>query len=116
MKAPPAILQNYAPKITVVRDDLLEGGSKIRFLPFLVAGAQEIVFGGPFCGGAPYALSVLGRETGQRISLFYAKRGKLHERQIKARANGARLFEVAPGYMANVQAKARAYAAQAGAL
>jgi len=113
----PAILERYAPNITVVRDDLLsEGGSKLRFLPFLVAGAHEVVFGGPFCGGAPLALAVLGRESGQRVTLFYAKRKQLHWRQARAQALGAQLREVAPGYMTNVQAKARAYAAQAGAL
>lgn len=113
----PAVLERFAPDITVVRDDLLdEGGSKLRFLPFLCGGAREVVFGGPFCGGAPLALSVLGRETGQRITLFYARRRVLHWRQERARENGARLVFVAPGYMTNVQAKARAYAASAGAL
>lgn len=113
----PAVLEKYAPNITVVRDDLLsEGGSKLRFLPFLVAGAREIVFGGPFCGGAPLALAVLGRETGQRITLFFAKRAKLHWRQQRAQALGAKLQFVSPGYMTVVQARSRAYAAQAGAL
>jgi hypothetical protein len=113
----PAVLSRYAPNITVVRDDLLsEGGSKLRFLPFLVQGAREVVFGGPFCGGAPLALAVLGAHSGQRITLFYAKRKALHWRQARALALGARLEFVSPGYMTNVQAKARAYAAQAGAL
>src|SRR5437899_1772606 len=86
----PAILQCYAPNITVVRDDLLsEGGSKLRFLPFLVAGAKEIVFGGPFCSGAPLALAVLGAHSGQRITLFYAERAATHWRQRRAKALGA---------------------------
>lgn len=110
-----ATLQRYAPNITVVRDDLLPGGSKSRFLPFLVEGAKEVVFGGPFCGGAPYALAVLGKHTGQRVTLFYARRKVLHPRQAAAKALGARIVEVSPGYMTNVQAKARAYAAEAGA-
>ena len=50
----PAVLEKHG-RITVVRDDLLEGGSKLRFLPFLVQGAEEVVFGAPFCGGAPLA-------------------------------------------------------------
>lgn len=102
--------------ITVVRDDLVEGGSKLRFLPFLTAGAKEVVFGGPCCGGAPYALSVLARETGLRVTLFFAKRKQKHWKQRAELRNGARIFEVSPGYMTNVQAKARAYAEQAGAL
>lgn len=114
-RAPP-VLERHG-RITVVRDDLLEGGSKMRFLPYLVEGAREVVFGGPFCGGAPYALSVLGRHTGQRITLFYAARARerWHWRQVEAERNGARLVEIRPGYMTNVQAKARAYAASAGA-
>lgn len=44
-----AVLERYAGDLTVVRDDLLdEGGSKLRFLPFLTEGAEEVVFGGPF--------------------------------------------------------------------
>lgn len=111
----PVVLESYAPQITVVRDDLLEGGSKLRFLPFLVEGAEEIVFGGPFCGGAPLALSVLGKHSGQKVTLFYAKRAQLHPRQARAEANGAKLVHVSPGYMTNVQAKARTYAERAGA-
>jgi hypothetical protein len=115
MKQPPAILERHG-KITVVRDDLLEGGSKTRFLPYLIDGAKEVVFGGPFCGGAPLALSVLGKQLGKRITLFYAARNQLHRRQILAQANGAKLIFVKPGYMTNVQAKARNYAAEQGAL
>jgi hypothetical protein len=112
----PAVIERHSERISVVRDDLLEGGSKQRFLPFLIDGADEIVYGGPFCGGAALALSVLGKHSGQRVTLVYAKRKQWHRRQLAAQANGARIIEVAPGYMTNVQAKARAYAAQAGAL
>lgn len=99
-----------------MRDDLLEGGSKLRFLPFLVQGAKEIVYGAPFCGGAPLALSVLGRESGQRVRIFYAKRGTLHPRQAAVQRNGARIEQVPFGYMTHVQARARAYAQASGAL
>jgi hypothetical protein len=102
--------------LTVVRDDLLEGGSKVRFLPFLIpAGCRELVFGGPFCGGAPWALSVIGRELGIGVTLFYAKRNKLHWRQEAALENGATLFQIPAGRMAVVQHRARSYAAEAGA-
>jgi ribosomal protein L21 len=111
----PAVLEKHG-HITVVREDTLDGGSKLRFLPFLVQGAQEVVFGAPFCGGAPLALSVLGRESGQKITIFYAARKTLHARQEKVKANGARLEFVSPGYMTVVQAKARAYAAASGAM
>jgi ribosomal protein L21 len=111
----PPVLARHG-NLIVVRDDLLDGGTKMRFLPFLVRGAEEIVYGSPFCGGAAVALSVIGRETGQKITLFYAKRSKLHTRQRTALRNGATIYQVPTGYMTNVQAKARAYAAQHGAL
>lgn len=113
-QADPIIEEHHG--ITVVREDLCEGGSKIRFLPYLVGDAKEIVFGGPFCGGAPYALSVWGRKKGVKISLFYAKRKELHRKQKLAFGNGAQIFQVPFGYMTNVQAKARAYAHANGAL
>ena len=110
------VIQQVNNRISVLRDDLLEGGSKSRFLPFLIDyDADELVFGGPFCGGAPLALSVLGRYTGHKISLFYAKRQDLHRRQIQALKNGATIFQVPHGYMSNVQAKARRYAESRGA-
>jgi hypothetical protein len=105
-----------AARIAVVRDDVLEGGSKLRFLPFLVHGAREAVFGGPFCGGAPHALSVWARESGARATLFYAARERLHPRQQAALRNGARLEFVRPGYMTVVQKRARDYAEAAGAM
>lgn len=102
--------------VWVVREDLIDGGSKIRFLPHIVGDAQEIVFGGPFCGGAPYALSVWGRRQKVAISLFYAKRAELHWRQKAAFRNGASIYQVPAGRIAVVQKRARDYAAQAGAL
>lgn len=100
----------------VVREDLLDGGSKVRFLPHIVQGAKEIVFGGPFCGGAPYALSVYGRRKSVAITLFYAKRKELHWRQLAALRNGATIYQVPAGRMNVVQHRARHYAADHGAL
>lgn len=108
------IIQTYQ-GIRVVREDLLPGGAKMRFLPYIIDQGRELVFGGPFCGGAPYALSEIGKRTKQKVTLFYAARAELHPRQIAARNNGANLKFVRPGYMTNVQAKARVYAEQVDA-
>ena len=110
----PPVIEKHG-EIEVLRDDLINGGSKTRFLPFLVDGSQEVVFGAPFCGGAPYALSVLGKDVGFKVTLFYAKRKTHHPRQKGALENGANIFEVPYGYMTNVQAKARKYASENGA-
>ena len=37
------VMKTRFARVSVVRDDLLEGGSKTRFLPFLVKGADEVV-------------------------------------------------------------------------
>src|SRR6185312_4510870 len=62
------------------------------------------------------ALAVLGKHTGQRVTIFYAKRKALHPRQRRVLADGATIYQVPTGYMTNVQAKARAYAAAKGAM
>jgi len=100
----------------VVRDDLIDGGTKLRFLPDVVGDADHIVFGAPFCGGAPVALSVLGRETGKRITIFYAQRKHLTPRMMRVRDNGADIVLVPYGYMGVVQRHARDYAQENGAL
>ena len=74
------------------------------------------MFGAPFCGGAPYALSVIARETETKTTLFFAKRKNHHRRQVQAYKNGAKIYEVPYGYMSNVQSKARKYAQENGAL
>ena len=102
------VIETYG-NFKVVREDLM------RFLPYIVDPKAELVYGGPFCGGAALALSELGKRTGQKITLFYAAREKLHPRQHQARANGATLKFVRPGYMTVVQARAKKYADKKGA-
>lgn len=102
--------------LRVVRDDLLLGGSKTRFLPYLIQGAAEVVFGGPFCGGAPPALAAVGRMFGIPVTIFYAKRKVLHRNQNFVLQQGGKIFQVPAGYMAVVQKRARDYAAARGAL
>lgn len=102
--------------ILVVRDDLLPGGSKQRFLPLLAGDAAEVVYGGPFCGGAAYALSVWAARESRKATLFYAKRSSFHWRQREAFRLGATIYQVPAGRINVVQARARAYAADHGAL
>lgn len=111
----PVVTKRYG-EILVARDDLIEGGSKLRFLPLITGGAKEIVYGSPFCGGAQLALACMGRVTGQKITIFAAKRAQLHRRQIAALDHGAEFLMLSPGYMTQVQAKAKAYAEKTGAM
>lgn len=99
--------------IAVVRDDLIQGGSKMRFLSSIVQGIEqkEIVYASPFCGGAAVALSITCQRLGKDLTLFYAKRKELHERQRISIRYGARTHFVGPfGYMSHVFADARKYA------
>jgi hypothetical protein len=102
--------------INVVRDDMIPGGTKRRFVDAYVHGAaKEFVYASPAYGGAQIALAMATREAGKRCTIFVAKRSSLHARTKEAQAAGARIVEVANGYLSNVQSKARAYAAESGA-
>lgn len=109
-------VERLGPESLILREDKLLGGGKMRFLPALVGDAREVVFGGPFCGMAPVALSFLAKALGIRATLFYAARAELHPNQKLAERNGANLQFVRPGYMTVVQKRAKDYAAEAGAL
>lgn len=113
----PPIVEEHA-GFLVVREDKQPGGSKCRFLPLIpgVRQARELVFGGPFCGGAPYALATFGKREGIAVTLFYAKRRELHWRQRAAFELGAQIYQVPAGRMAVVQHRARTYAADKGAM
>jgi hypothetical protein len=101
--------------IAVVRDDLFPGGTKARFLPAMFDSADELVYASPAEGGAQTALATVARDLGKRAVIFVAKRGTPHARSLAAKALGARVYQVAPGYLAVVQARAAAYASAAGA-
>ena len=76
----------------VVRDDLLEGGSKRRFVDKLMReeiaeGANEFVYGGcPANGYAQLSIPLQAREYGCKTILFMAKRSmdNLHDYQKRA--------------------------------
>src|SRR5688500_1651242 len=60
--------------VWVVRDDILEGGTKQRaavpFLRELIAGgARELAYASPFCGFAQVALAAACRELGLRATI-----------------------------------------------
>ena len=97
-KVYPFTIEEYRQAV-VVREDLLPGGSKARFVPYLVAGAKEVVYGGPCCGAAALALSIYCESVGIKTTLFYAqrKRENWHGMQLKAEARGASIVEIPGG-------------------
>jgi hypothetical protein len=102
-------------RLWVLRDDLLPGGTKQRFLPELMVGASNVVYPGPAWGGAAVAIAILAREMGIDATLFYADRKERSPRQLLAARYGARIHTVRPGYLSVVRARAREYARATGA-
>jgi hypothetical protein len=114
MSQPPPRIERHG-RFWVVRDDLLIGGTKQRFLPHLMAGAAEVVYAGPAWGGAAVGIAYLGREMGIPVRLFYAGRKEWSPRQRIAAGYGAAIAEIRPGYLSVVRARARDYCRQTGA-
>ncbi len=112
MKAP--IVEDHD-GIRVVRDDLYPGGTKARFLPILFEGADEVVYASPAEGGAQFAIATIAKSLDKKATIFVAKRADPHPRALQVKALGGRVVQISPGYLTVIQARARAYAAAAGA-
>lgn len=113
----PAPVVERVGRFWVVRDDLLPGGSKMRYMLPLVAEiqAREIVYASPAVGYAQLALAHVCARLGKRAVIFVAKRKQPHPRTMAARAAGAAVYQVPYGYLNVVQARAKRYAADTGA-
>ena len=105
-------------KIQVVRDDLLGGGSKMRFADYLIKSNEEIeewVYGSsPATGYAQISLAALCRRYGKKAVVFMADRAwdKLHDYQIKALSEGADMRFVPNGMLSVTEKRARDYVEQ----
>jgi hypothetical protein len=101
--------------LIVVRDDLIEGGTKVRVAPHLLESNDEWVFAGPAQGYAQLALAIACEQTGKRAVFFTAKRRELLPLTLQSMRHGMRVVQVPYGRISHVQAKARAYCAASGA-
>lgn len=95
--------------IFVVRDDLLPGGTKARFVQLLFEGCDELVYASPAEGGAQTAIATVAASLGKRATIFVAKRAEPHPRALMAKRLGATVRQISPGYLSVVQARAAAY-------
>ena len=94
----------------VVRDDLVDGGTKARVLPLLFGpDADEYVYASPAEGYAQRALAVAAAAHGKRATVFVARRANPHPNTLAAQAAGANVLTVSPGYLSVVQARAAEY-------
>lgn len=60
-------------------------------------------------------MAVVAAALGKKATIFVAKRAQPHPRALMAKRLGASVFQVAPGYLSVVRARATAYAAAHGA-
>jgi hypothetical protein len=77
----------------VVRDDLLNGGTKMRaIMPLIEASpATEFVYASPAQGYAQVALALCAAAHGRRATIFTAKRKAPHPLTLRAKAAGAKV-------------------------
>jgi threonine dehydratase len=113
---PAPVIEQHG-RLRVVRDDLLPGGSKMRYmLPLLAARPErQIVYATPAQGYAQMALAHVCAMLGKQAVVFVAKRAQPHRRTLAARAAGAIVYQVPHGYMTVVSSRAQLYARDHGA-
>jgi len=102
----------YFGDIIVVRDDLLEAGSKTRFLDLLIQSTDidEWVFGGANkIGWGPTSLAYLCKKYGKKCTTFWAKRNKPTLQQQMYLDYGGKIEWVNMGMLTVTKARARKY-------
>lgn len=93
----------------VVRDDLLDGGTKRRAIYPLLIGADEFVYASPAQGFAQLALAYACRDMKKQAVIFVAKRDKLHPLTAEAKSIGAKIHQVPMGFLSHVTSQAKLY-------
>ena len=98
--------------IKVVRDDLLEAGSKVRFLDYLIQSTDvdEWVFGGANkIGWGPTSLAYLCRKYGKKCTTFWAKRNTPTMQQQMYLDYGGKIEWVNMGMLSVTKSRAKKY-------
>lgn len=98
--------------IMIVRDDLLDGGSKRRFLrPLIESEGDEWCYASPRQGYGQISLAYVCRDLGKKATVFLAQSAKLHPYTEEAKLVGANIMQVPMGYRSHCEAVAREYVA-----
>ena len=96
--------------IHVLRDDLLEGGTKSILLKYMdKPHIKEFVYASPVYGGFQIAISAYCKKVGKKATIFCAKRAIKHPNTLKCLEYGAAVIEVEYGYLSVVEKQAREY-------
>lgn len=112
MTLPAPVMERHG-SVWVVRDDLLPGGTKRRFLyPFLQArpNVRQWVYASPRVGYAQVALAHACRDL-ERTAVVVIPKGAHTPLTQEALSLGATIIEVPMGYLSHIQHVAAQYAA-----
>lgn len=101
--------------ITVLRDDLLTGGTKSILMPSIIGDSEEYVYASPVYGGFQIALAAYCQKVGKKSTIFCAKRKNQHENTLQCIGYGAKIVEIPYGYLSVVEKRARDYCEETGA-
>ncbi len=102
--------------INVLRDDLLNGGTKSILMPTLITDEyNEYVYASPVYGGFQIALSAYCQKVNKQATIFCAKRKEMHPNTLKCIEYGAKIIEVPYGYLSVVEKNSRDYCEKTGA-
>jgi len=108
MSFPIVIEEHYG--IHVLRDDLLNGGTKSILMNHIdKPNITEFVYASPVYGGFQIALSAYCKSVGKKATIFCAKRINKHNNSLKCVEYGANVIEVPFGYLSVVEKRAREY-------
>ena len=98
--------------ITVLRDDLLVGGTKSRFLHLLLDPKKKgYVYASPVYGGFQIALSSVATSMKKQAIIFTPERKKPHYNTLKAADQGAEIIEIRPGHLRVINKRAKDFVA-----
>jgi len=107
MKSNNITLDSYK-GITVLRDDLLIGGTKSRFLHLLLDPNKDgYVYASPVYGGFQIALSGVAKDLDKSAVIFTPGRKIKHYNTLKAANLGGVIKEIKPGYLSVIQKRAK---------
>lgn len=110
IELPKPIINEYD-GIRVVRDDLLDGGTKRRAFTKYVASrpdVKEFVYASPRQGYAQLSLSYACRDLDRKCTVTVPK-GQKTWLTIESERLGCNIIQVPMGYLSNIQAKAKRY-------
>ena len=116
VKLPAPIIEEFD-GIQVVRDDLLNGGTKRRAFNYYVASLPEVkefVYASPRQGYAQLSLAYSCRDLNRKCTVTVPK-GERYWLTNEAEKLGCKIIEIPMGYLTNIQSKARVYCEKNGA-